>query len=393
MTDDEWEKSVQKSIEEARADISPPDPTYCPHANSIDHDSSLCFQCGRKRAVVNKIGREFAETYGLADHNMWVQGGELFDLPPVAPIWGYSDTPISAEEQGWMICAPDGVGKTSIACQYVRARLGLAGWEDFMWNMPVKPIVREERVLYMAMDRPRQIMEAFTRGLTEEEHFDILQERLWLHKGPPPFPLGRPQGTEWMLEAVEESNVRLVVFDSRKDMGNTLDAPDVTGVSRCVQSLTARGVEVLILAHPTQAGRPEGPTLSSVSGHREVYSGLGSVVFVEGNAGDEVVEVSHLKQIREPVDNFRIKHDKTQGFSSVTDEISISMPGVDMVLYNTVRDLMETYGGEMTATELADALGRGTKNLSRDLQPLKNIGALVPNGKRGDLAAYEWRDK
>jgi replicative DNA helicase len=66
---------------------------------------------------------------------------------------------------------PQGVGKTTLAGQLVRGRLGLA---DTVLGLPIEP--GKTRVLYMAMDRPSQVARALRRQFIGDER-DILEDR------------------------------------------------------------------------------------------------------------------------------------------------------------------------------------------------------------------------
>ena len=76
-------------------------------------------------------------------------------------------------------------------------------------------------------------------------------------------------------------------------------------MATAVQLLVASDVEVLVLARPTKARRNGPPLLEHVSGHREVFSGLGSVIFLDGRPGDPLVTVHHVKPIRDRVKPFK----------------------------------------------------------------------------------------
>jgi hypothetical protein len=167
------------------------------------------------------------------------------------PIWGSGTQVLSAVGQPWMLVGPDGIGKTSTAGQYTKARLGLA---EEMWDLPVAPLPVDQAVYFVAADRPRQAMEAFKRGFTEE-HRPPLASRLHIHKGPPPYRLSTPHGQRWLLREVEETNAGLIIFDSRKAFGSTTNADEVAGMVTAIQLLVASDVEVLVLHHPNERRR------------------------------------------------------------------------------------------------------------------------------------------
>lgn len=372
-------------------------PSRCERDHGSPHGRDpmgKCLTCQVEIEWTRSEARRVVETTSeqIDVSSMRVSGGYLFDLPTDAPIWGTPDELLAAEGQSWMIVGPDGTGKTSCACQYVKARLGLA---QEMWELPVAPLPEDQSVYYLAMDRPRQMMEAFMRGVNPDLR-EVIDCRLNVHRGPPPYRLGRPSGHEWLVREVEETNAGLVVFDSRKDVGNTLDSEDVLGVATAVQLLVAADVEVLILAHPTKARRNGPPLLEHVSGHREVFSGLGSVLFLDGRPGDSMVTVHHVKPIRERVKPFKIAHDHTAGFSERLGEGIVLGPETgDLIEGRSPSDRWEVRvlqtidahtAGEAPASSLKDVLQ--SQNLTRDLRGLVTRKVIEQNGKRGAQSGY-----
>jgi hypothetical protein len=371
----------------------------CPRAKDSRHRwEGFCPTCNlyeqaTRRLNSAELDRIEEERSNIAASSMRVSGGYLFDLPADAPIWGTRRDVLSAEGQGWMICGPDGRGKTSVAAQYAKARLGLA---SEMWDLPVKALPEDRSVYYLAADRPRQMMEAFMRGVGPSLR-EVLDRRLFVHRGPSPYRLSRDSGQSWLLREIEETRAGLVVFDARKDIGNTLDGEDVTGVARMIQLLVASDVEVLVLAHPHKRRRNGPPTLEDVSGFSGVYNGLGSVLFLDSRkAGDALVEVHHVKPIREPLPMFRVLHDHSTGCSArapvgiVPGEKSGDLHEGQMPVDRwQVRVLacIDAHPGEWCpAKALKDLLN--TDNLHRDLRGLIAAEVIESNGKRAAQSAY-----
>lgn len=371
------------------------EPPMCSISHPYGSDRAQCLTCQRRVAWVRRsVQAEEDDRLTASASSLRVSGSFLRDLPSVAPIWGTSELLLASEGQGWMIVGPDGTGKTSAACQYVKARLGVGG--PSMWDLPVQPLAPDRSVYYFAADRPRQMMEAFKRGLDPEDDalWEQLDRRLIVHRGPPPFRLSREQGRAWLMGEVVETSAGMVVLDSRKDFGSTLDAEQVSGLAETVQVLVADGVEVLILAHPVKGRRNGPPSLEDVSGHREVFSGLGSVVFLDGRPGSPVVGVHHVKPIHEVVPSFSIQHDHASGHSERLPEglvveggvLSEGRSPVDSFEVRVLAALDAHPSGEAPATSLKEVLK--TDNLSRDLRGLLRAGVIEHNGKRGAQSGY-----
>jgi hypothetical protein len=369
-------------------------PPQCPEAGGrfSDHNSRQCLVCRVREEWVVRQAREQLDEGDEGDYSMRVSGDTLLDLDPVAPIWGDDTAPVSAEGQALLFVGPDGSGKTSTAGQYSRARLGLA---HEMWDLPVRPLPPDRSVYYLAADRPRQAMEALKRGL-HEEHRDLLRRRLHIHKGPPPYRLSGIRGQQWLLNEVEQTRAGLVVFDSRKDFGATTNADEVAGFNTAVQLLLASEVEVVILHHPNEHRRNGPPDLTAISGHGGVYHGMGSVLFLDGKPGQTLVDVHHLKPVRELLPRFQIEHDHKSGVSErvvgLVAQPDGELKGGDVPTNSVERRVLaciDAHEEWTPAASLKEVLR--SDNLSRDLAPLVRAGLIEKNGGRGPQSAYRRR--
>lgn len=247
-------------------------------------------------------------------------GAFVLDVPDVPPaVWGRDDHVIWAEGEALMIAAPQGVGKTTVALQIVRALLGL---QESVLGYPVRPT--ERRVLYLAMDRPAQMRRAANRIFTENDRA-LLDEKLVIWQGPPPYDMA--QRKDMMAVMAQKAGADVVVVDSLKDAAIGL-SEDAVGASynRTRQQALSEGIQVLELHHTTKKGDngKEPNDLASVFGSTWLTSGAGSVVSLFGEAGDPVVRWRHLKQPMTEVGPFNVTHDHTAGTSEVEQ-------GVDLV--------------------------------------------------------------
>jgi replicative DNA helicase len=219
-------------------------------------------------------------------------GGVLLDEPAApAAIWGDGDVVLWAEGESLMIAGPDGTGKTTLGGQLARARLGIGDGEVLG-----QPVTAGKRcTLYLAMDRPRQAMRALGRMFTADD-LDTLNDRLVLWRGPPPFDLARYPPV--LAELAREADADTIVIDSLKDAALKL-ADDETGSgwNRARQLAIGGGAELIELHHPrkAQAENRKPSKLEDLYGSRWITAGAGSVIGLWGEAGDPVVEFSHLK--------------------------------------------------------------------------------------------------
>jgi hypothetical protein len=148
---------------------------------------------------------------GLAYHSPNARDGATFILDEAADLearWGRGGEVLWARGESLVIAAPPGVGKTTLAGQIVA---GLIGITPDVLGYPITPATR---VLYLAMDRPRQIRRALRRLFTEE-HREQLAEHLVVRPGPIPSDLGNKP--ELLLDLVCSHGCDVVVLDSLKD--------------------------------------------------------------------------------------------------------------------------------------------------------------------------------
>jgi len=223
------------------------------------------------------------------------------------PVWGAGDEVLWPEGEPLLLAGPTGVGKTTLAHQLLAGRLGIV---DNVLGWPVKRA--ERRVLYLAMDRPRQIRRAMRR-LFGEEHRRLLDERLVVWEGPLQFDLGRVP--EHLRETVNEAGAGDVFLDSLKDAAVKLTDDEVGGnVNRAMQLCVADGIEVVGMHHQRKGqGGSRPTTLEDVYGSTWITAGAGSVVLLWGSAGDPIVDLAHLKQPAAEVGPHRIEHDHFTG--------------------------------------------------------------------------------
>lgn len=273
-----------------------------------------------------------------------VSGGGAFVLDAPArpePVWGAGDLVLASAGEPTMIAGPTGVGKTTIAQQVVLARIGLRG--DALGFR----VQRDERkVLYLACDRPSQAARSMRRMVAEHDR-EALDERLVFWKGPLPHDLAR--SPDLLAIMAETYGAGMVVIDSLKDVVVKV-SDDETGAkaNQAFQRLCVEGVELVVLHHQrkAQAGASKPNTLADVYGSTWLTAGMGSVLVAWGDAGDPVVELSHLKQPVEQVGPLILIHDHAAGETTV-------QPGTDLL------DLLDSAAYRtvgLTAVEAAKAL-------------------------------------
>lgn len=299
-------------------------------------------------------------------------GGDwVLDAPPGVPaVWGHGGDVLWAEGEPMLLVGPAGAGKTTIAGQILWGRLGLL---DRVLGYPIAPT--SSRTLYLAMDRPRQIQRALGR-LARPHQRDVLNERLVVHRGPPPKDLARhPEVLAYMAA---QHGADTVFIDSLKDAAVGLSDDEVgAGLNRAIQTAVAEGIEVASLHHQRKGQNGAKPKqLEDVYGSTWITAGAGSVVLLWGEAGDELVELSHLKPAADKVGPVKVAHNHETGISTLEDTF-------DLLSYLRRSD------GPVTAPSAATAkLNREpTENEVRTVR--RALDRLTKQGHARKIAAVE----
>jgi replicative DNA helicase len=217
-----------------------------------------------------------------------------------------------------MLVGGNGVGKTTLAHQLVAARLGIL---ETVLGWSVVP--GQKRVLYLACDRPRQIGRAMQRLFTED-HREVLEQRLVVWQGPPPYDFAKR--TDILAAMCQKAEADTVVVDSLKDVAIGLSEDAVgSAYNRARQEAIAAGVEVIELHHQKKSGANGGkPTsIADVYGSVWITAGAGSVILLWGDPGDPIVEFKHLKQPADEVGPHKVVHDHTRGVSSIQGAVDL----------------------------------------------------------------------
>ncbi|MFG3364246.1 DnaB-like helicase N-terminal domain-containing protein [Streptomyces sp. NPDC048156] len=280
------------------------------------------------------------------------------------PLWGTRDKTIWAPGESLMIVGAPGVGKTTLAHQVVFARLGL---QETVLEMPVAP---SRRVLYLAMDRPKQIAKAMDRRVFDTDEA-ILRDRLVVWEGPLPATLDKEPDLLADLAAAHQADT--IVIDSLKDAVSTMvdDGLAVAFHNARMRALR-NGVEIMELHHQRKATadapRGQRPSLDQVYGSTWFTAGTGSVLFVTGRAGDPAVTLHHLKTPTGEVGPLDVTHDHKRGTTTVD-------PTKDPAV------LLRNAPGGLTARDLATALIGGGDPERADVEKARrHLSRLVDSG-------------
>lgn len=311
-------------------------------------------------------------------------GSFILDVPDIAPaVWGNGKEVIWAQGEALMLCGPSGVGKTTVAVQLLRARLGL---QDKVLGYPVTHT--GGKVLYLVMDRPAQFRRAARRAFSDQER-DLLSERLVVWKGPPPKDMAADP--ELLIRMCHEAGADTVFIDSIKDAAVGISKDEVgAGYNRARQNALTEGVEVIELHHMRKSGsdNKQPNTLDDIYGSTWLTAGAGSVALLWGEAGDPVVGWRHLKQPEAEVGPFQIAHDHDTGISEIEEGIDL----VSLVIRCGVRGLTaHDYAVQLYSVTKPTPAQKKKAMRALDKKVDQGVLSCVPGSAGGDPSKYYLR--
>jgi hypothetical protein len=325
---------------------------------------------------------------GDGDNRYSFRGGGDFILDTAetpSSLWGSGDPVLWAEGEALTLAGGQGVGKSCLAEQLALGRAGFPEYSELL-GMPIVP---GRRVLYLAMDRPRQIARSFRR-MVGDAWRDELNDRLRVWQGPPPYDLAK--WPTMLLRLCRDADADTVILDSLKDaaIGLTDDAVGA-GYNRARQTAIADGIQVVEVHHNRKAlsgAKAERPTIDDLYGSTWLPSGAGSVLLITGAPGDPIVGLHHVKQPAAEFGPVKIIHDHDTGRSSIwhsTDLIALAQQNGGLSAIDAARAMFDTDKPSLSEKEKA----------RRRLESLQKSGALVvlQHGNVTSKTATTWGPK
>lgn len=235
--------------------------------------------------------------------------------------WGGGDDVLAARGESLIIAGPMGLGKSTLGQQLAFGRCGFPEYAE-LFGYPVSP--GERRVLYLAMDRPRQIARSMRRMVGSAWRAE-LDERLAVWTGPPPYDVAKYPGI--LRRLALDAGADTVVIDSLKDAAVGLtDDETGAGYNRARQTALEAGIELVELHHVRKIGggvTREKPTIDDIYGSTWITAGAGSVLLLHGSPGDSLVKLFHVKQPLGEVGPLTILHNHETGRSTIADQIDL----------------------------------------------------------------------
>lgn len=225
----------------------------------------------------------------------------LRGVEPLPALWGEGDELLWSPGQSTWVCGDTGTGKTTLILQLVLRRIGVLTGP--LLGYPVA--VDSRPVLYLALDRPIQVALNMARMVNLEDPavLAVLRERLMVLDKPLGFDIA--QEPDRLAEWCQGLGVGCVVMDSLKDMAMDLTKPDIgQRVNLAMQTVMAAAVDLLVAQHtakPPRENRNARRVLADILGPAYLQAGVGSVLLLDGQPGDPMPKLRHLKPLVAPV--------------------------------------------------------------------------------------------
>ncbi|HEU5223576.1 MAG TPA: bifunctional DNA primase/polymerase [Candidatus Lumbricidophila sp.] len=312
--------------------------------------------------------------------------GDSFMFGDVAvdvPIWGDGDDLLWSEGGGVMIASDQGLGKSLTAQQVIAARIGVG--PQSLLGLSVHPLVDDKLVVYLALDRPRQIARSMARLFTTDSERETAKDRLRIWTKPVPIDiLGDPFAFADWLQDTFGSNIGDLVIDSVKDLtpANLSNGEVGQALDMAWKECRARGMSTMLLHHERKASGDESrsnrqPSLDHIYGSVWLTSGMDSVLHIQGKQGENYVRYTHLKSILNMLDPIDAIHDQENGRTDVFSTARTGNATASKVEQVFAFIAQHSNGGEVVTTaDVVSGTGLSQPSVKRYVAELKKAGRI-----------------
>lgn len=321
---------------------------------------------------------------------LFLPGSTILDAAAVPePVWGTGSDVLASRGEPMIVTGGIGAGKTTLFANLTRARIGLTN------QVLGYPVEEGGRVLYLACDRPRQIMRNLRRRFTEQDR-GRLDERLIVWKGPLPRDLGtHPQVLREMCAAHDLGPGDTVIIDGLKDVARDL-TKDETGsaVNNSFQLCVRDGIDVWVNHHQRKAQNGQGAhkpkTLADMYGSTWIGAGAGTVLLMWAERpGAAFVELSTLKPAADDIGPLNVHHDLDTGAMVVMDGLTVqTFLTTSLPQWSSISDVLTALGGDAADDNQRDRIRRTLGKLARDRLVETSEQPRLDGGKAVKL--YRW---
>lgn len=245
---------------------------------------------------------------------------------PAPAVWGSGYEILWAQGEPLLIDAGYGTGKTTLAGLLAR---GMLCGGDVL-GYPVRKL-EEGAILYVAADRPDQIMRSMARQFTEEQIDEIL-DRLVIWRGR--LPADAAEKPRVLRDVAAYYGAKVLILDSLKDVAKGLAEDRATAEYQDARKLLLEsGCQLCELHHLTKGGNDYGSVW--------LPAGAGSVLRLAGKPGSTSATLAQLKAPAHFVPKMRVQIDRDHGEMAVIGQ----EPG---------GGAEPTFGDETAAPDLSD---------------------------------------
>jgi len=319
-------------------------------------DIAACWELYRQQQQAEcrrKIQQRYARPLGLPA----TPGGQAISghTGPPPALWGRNFEVLWSPGEPLMIEAGYGSGKTTLAGLLVRAQL-LGG--DVL-GYPVQKLSDGQKILYLAIDRPDQILRSMNRQFSPSQLAEI-EERLIIWRGA--LPADATENNDLYADLCDYHQTHTVYVDSLKDAARGLTEDRAAAAYQATRTrLLATGRQLVELHHLAKSGADYGSVW--------LRAGAGSVLRMSGKAGGPSGVLTHEKQPAHRIDPLKIAHDRDRG------EIDVAEAEAPVDLVGWIADQTDGVTAAETAQLLYRAAGESeVKRAKRKLAELVDAG-------------------
>lgn len=198
----------------------------------------------------------------------------------IVPVWGSVKRPRWASGEPLYLFARPGAGKSTLAQNLALGRLGVPSFRTVLEG---DVAVGEGTVLYLAMDRPKQVARSMSRMVSGEDR-ELLRDYLRFWAGPPPFRI--TETPDRLLPWIDSfGGVKTVVVDSLFNIAPALtDEDGSAAANNAFQQVVAYGIELIVVHHDRKQGESRRRSgMDDMYGGRAISAGAGSIAAMEGD--------------------------------------------------------------------------------------------------------------